>query len=169
MRFLLQLIRADFYNPISQLVVKLTNPLLVPLRRIIPGFKGVDWACLVCLLLITMLKMTIIIAIEHQRFPNSIGLILCSVADIISLTVNIFFIAIIVKVIISWVNPHTYHPIINLIHGLTHPLIKPIRRFVPIISGLDLSPFVALLGLKLLTILVATPLLMLGFQLSIGG
>ena len=158
LRFLFQLTRADFYNPISQKLVKLTNPPLLPLRRVIPGWGGVDLASIVLLIAIQALEYVLIGLLPRFSIPAPGGLFLMSITDLLALTVNVFFFSILIQIIISWVNPHAYNPIITLLHQLNEPLLGRARRLIPPISGLDLSPIAVFIGLKLFEFLVIHPL-----------
>jgi YggT family protein len=148
LRLLLQWLHADFYNPMSQFIVKITNPVLVPLRRLIPGFGGIDWASVILLLLLAGLKLLLIYGVQGRLPPVSI-LVLLVLADLISLLLNIFIFSILIQVIISWVAPHQYNPVAVLLHQLNEPLLRPIRRLLPHVAGVDLSPLVALVLLQL--------------------
>lgn len=166
LRFLLQLFRADFYNPISQFVVKLTNPALIPLRRVIPGYKGIDWSCVALLLIVTLVKLSLLALVQFHRFPSIIGLFVWCLGDLFSLTINIFFFAILIQIIASWITPHSHNPILHVINCLTYPLMRPARRYIPPVGGFDLSPIPVIIGLQLIIILVAGPITNLGLQLA---
>jgi YggT family protein len=162
LRFLLQLVRADFYNPISQFLVKVTNPLLRPLRRVIPGFGGVDWASLVLMLVLKAGEISLITLIGSGRIPALTGLLIFSLAQLLNLFVYIFIVAILVQVILSWVNPGGYSPSTVILYRLTEPLLRPARQLLPPIGGLDLSPIIVLVVLQLTIILVINPIMHLG-------
>lgn len=166
LRFLLQAVRADFYNPFSQFLVKVTNPVVKPLRRIIPGIGGIDWASLIAVILLMLLEFVLIGLLPRFSLPSVPGLIVLAIAETLSLLLNIFMFSIIIQAILSWVNPGSYNPIVGLLHQLTAPVLNPIRRIVPPISGLDLSPMVAIIVLYLLTMLFIQPLTDLGNQLA---
>lgn len=157
LRFLLQWVHADFYNPLSQFIVKITNPVLIPLRRLIPGFGGIDWASVVLALLLIGLKLMIISAVQG-RLPPAASLPPLMLAELISLFLNIFFFTILVQVIISWVAPNQYNPVTVLLHQLNEPLLRPIRRLLPPMGGLDFSPLVAILLIQLSKMLLLPPL-----------
>jgi YggT family protein len=157
LRFLLGVVRADFYNPISQFLVRITNPLLVPLRRIIPGIGKFDTAALVLLLILQLLSLAAI-TLLHGGNILSFALLAAAVIELIVLMINVFIFAIFVQVILSWINPGTYHPANSLLHSLTSPVLGPIQRLIPPVSGLDLSPLFALIGLQVLKMLLV-PLL----------
>jgi YggT family protein len=159
-RFLLQWMRADFYNPVSQFVVKVTNPALRPLRRVIPGWGGIDFAAVVLMLLLQLLSLTLILLFRGQGVPLP-TLLFWSLAELVSLAINVYIGAILIQVIISWVNPGTYNPVTSLLHTLTEPLMRPARRLLPPVSGFDLSPLLVLLGLQVLKMLAIPPLMML--------
>lgn len=166
LRFLLQLVRADFYNPFSQFLVKVTNPLVKPLRKVIPGIGGIDWASMIAVILLMLAEILLIGILPRHSIPALEGLFLLAVAKTLSLLVNIFLFSIIIQAVISWINPGSYNPIIGLLHQLTAPILNPVRRFVPPISGLDLSPMVAIIVLYLVTLLFVQPLTDFGNQLA---
>jgi YggT family protein len=140
LRFILQLVRADFYNPISQFLVKATNPLVLPLRKIIPGFGGLDIATLVLALLLQVAAIVSLLLLNSLALPNP-GLILVWAAlGILGLLVNIYFFALLAMIILSWVAPGNSHPGIYLLHQITEPVMAPVRKVVPALGGLDLSP-----------------------------
>ena len=157
LRFLLQLTRADFYNPLSQFIVKATKPLLNPLRRVIPGVSGIDVASLVLAWFVLTLEQLAILALAGAGFQLA-GAALLAIPELISLFINVFLFAILIQVIISWINPGGYNPAIGLIHGLTEPLLAPVRRRMPNMGGLDLSPMVVMLGLVVLEMLLIPPI-----------
>lgn len=141
LRFLLQTARADFYNPISQMLVKLTNPVLIPLRRIIPGFWGIDVASIVFALLFHWLIMQIMILISAGLWippPLIIGWSLIGIALNI---VMLYLFASFVIFVSSFIAPHSRHPVLLLIRQLVEPLMSPIRRFIPPAGGMDFSLF----------------------------
>jgi YggT family protein len=157
LRFLLQLTRADFYNPLSQFIVKATKPALNPLRRIIPGVSGLDVAALVLAWLIISLEQLAILGLSGVGF-QPVAAALLAIPALLSLIINIFLFAILIQVIISWINPGSYNPAITLIHSLTGPLIAPVRRRMPDMGGLDLSPMVVMIGLVVLEMLLIPPI-----------
>jgi YggT family protein len=157
LRFLLQLTRADFYNPLSQFIVKATKPALNPLRRIIPGVSGMDLAALVLAWLVIGVEQLAILGLGGFGFQPLAALLL-AIPEMISLIINIFLFAILIQVIISWINPGSYNPAISLIHNLTEPLLAPVRSRMPEMGGLDLSPMVVMIGLVILEMLLIPPI-----------
>jgi YggT family protein len=165
LRFLLQLVRADFHNPLSQFVVKATNPPVRLLRRFIPSLAGIDLASVVLLLGLQVLMLWLI-HLASGRAIHISGLLVLSVAELISLTLTVYLIAIIAQVILSWVGPQGHNPIIGLLYRLTEPVMRPARRVLPPISGIDLSPILVILALQLTKILLVAPLTDLGHSLG---
>lgn len=149
LRFLLQLVRADFYNPVSQFVVRLTTPPLRPLRRLIPGIAGVDVAALVLLLVLQLVELVLIHSIMGQPLHPWV-LFVFALAELVRTALMIFIIAIIIQAVLSWVQPGAYNPFTSVLYQLTNPVLRPFRRIMPPVSGFDLSPMVALLVLYLL-------------------
>ncbi len=164
LRLLLQMARASFYNPIAQFLVKITNPAVVPLRRIIPGIAGFDVASLVLLLALQLVQLTLTFLLLDQNLQLG-GLLVLSIAKLINLLINVFFFSILIEIILSWVRPGDYHPVTALIHSLNEPLLGPARRLLPPLGGFDLSPVLVLIGLRLLAILLVAPLTDLGLSL----
>lgn len=158
LRFLLQTVRADFYNPISQFVVRATQPLLAPLRRVIPGFGGLDLASLVLTLLVQMLVLVIIFLLALGSLPNILQLLVWSMVAVVALLTKVFFFALIISVILSWVAPASRNPAALLVHQLCEPLLVPIRRILPSLGGLDLSPIFGFIALRLVDMLVVAEL-----------
>ncbi|MCK9529270.1 MAG: YggT family protein [Gammaproteobacteria bacterium] len=157
LRFLLQWARASFYNPLSQFLVKVTNPALKPLRRIIPGLAGLDLAAVVLMLVLQMVALGLIAALNGFAIgPGT--LFLLAVAELVELTVYVFIFSILIEALLSWVNPGRYNPMADALHSLNDPILRPIRRVVPPVSGFDLSPLVAIIGLQVLLMLIMPPL-----------
>jgi len=153
LRFILQQVGADFYNPISQFVVKATQPLVTVSRRFIPSIKKVDTATLVLAIMLIVMKLVLILSISGAQFNGQL-LLIKAVYDLISLTFDIFIIALFVQAILSWVNPDPYHPVSSLLRSLTFPVLRPIKKYVPPMGGIDLSTLVALIGLMFIKRLV---------------
>lgn len=159
LRVILQWIRADFYyNPICQFIVKITNPLVIPFRKVIPGIAGIDLASIVLLLVTAMLKLLIIDLLSGFGLTAPM-LIARSVADILALFLNIYFFTILIQVILSWIAPHQHNHVTVLIHQLNEPLLQPIRRFLPTTSGFDFSPLVAIILIQLSKMILIPPLM----------
>ena len=151
LRFILQWARADFYNPLSQLLVKITNPPLKPLRRIIPGWGGIVFASIILMLVLKVIELTLITLIKGIGAGIGI-LILTAVSELIGLAIILFIGMIIVSVILSWIGPGTQNPMVGLLHQATEPVLNPFRRIIPPIGGLDLSPIFAIVTLQIVKI-----------------
>ncbi len=164
LRLILQWVRADFYNPISQFLVKITNPPLRPLRRIIPGWGGVDLASIVLLIALQMLELFLANMALGRAMPIG-GLFVTAIGELLNLVLNIFVIGILIQVVLSWVAPATHNPATALLQRITEPVLAPARRIIPPISGIDLSPLLALVVLQLMKMLVIAPLVNFGHHL----
>ncbi len=173
LRFLLQMLRADFYNPVSQFIVRLTTPPLRVLRRFIPSVSGQDSAAIVfCLLLIfskfMLMRMLSIpvISIGGVMAPigsvSLAGLLVFTVADLIALFLTVFLVAVIIQVVLSWISPGNYNPMIGLVQKISDPILKPMRKILPSFGGLDLSPIFATLALLVAKMLIIPPIVYLG-------
>ncbi len=150
LRFILQLVRADFYNPLSQFTVKATQPMLKPLRRFIPSIAGLDTASLVLAVLVQLLLMVVTLSLMGFN-PVSVipQLLVWSLIGVTSLFFKVFFFALIVSVILSWVAPGSHNPGAQLVNQLCEPLLAPFRKLLPNLGGLDLSPIFAFIALNL--------------------
>ena len=157
LRFLLQLVRADFHNPISQFIVKATAPLLNPMRAVIPGLGGIDIPSLVLAWLIKSLELFLIILISGKGMMFIYPMVQ-AIPGLLELTINIFLFSILIMVILSWLSPGGYNPAVNLLYSLTEPVMKPARKLIPPMGGLDLSPMLVMIGLALLKMLLIPPL-----------
>lgn len=151
LRFLLALVRADFYNPLSQFLVKITNPVLVPLRRFIPPIGKIDSASLVLAFTLKLIAATLLMSIQGLDAGVG-GLLLAVLADLIRTVVWIFMVALIIQAIMSWVGNSYGNPMGSLLDSLTVPILDPIRKLVPLIGMVDLSPLVAILLLQVVLI-----------------
>ncbi len=165
LRVLLQLVRANFQNPICQFLYKASNPVLMPLRRIIPAWRRLDLAGVVLAWVLLLLKRLLIFAMLGT-LPSLAGLALIAFADLIGFVLMLMLILIIVRAILSFVASDSYHPVVPLIHQLTEPVLKPVRKRMPVLGGLDLSPMLVLLAIMLLQALLVAPLLDLGLRLG---
>lgn len=153
LRFLLQAVRANFYNPVSQLLVRVTDPVLRPLRRVIPGIGGIDVAALVAMLAIQMVGLwLVLLVIGRSASPG--WLLAIAVYELLDLALLTLIITIVVQAIISWVSPGAGHPAASLLRQVNEPVLAPFRRLLPTAGGLDLSPLIALIALQFLRLLL---------------
>jgi len=164
LRFLLQWARADFYNPLVQVLVKLTNPPLLPLRRYIPGYRGLDMAAVVLMLLLQLLELLLIAWLFGQPVTVS-GLLVRALAELLDLLLTVLLWAVIIQAILSWFNPDVRQPVVRLLNQLTEPVLRPARRLLPPFSGLDLSPLLVIIVLQLGRLLLLAPLQDIGLAL----
>ena len=164
LRFLLQLVRADFYNPLSQFIVKATQPPLRPLRRVIPGLAGVDLSTVVLMLALQMLELWLVL-MALGRDAALAGLAVLATARLLELAIYVFMFSIIALVILSWVQPQSYNPVFGVLNSLSAPVMRPARRLMPPMGGLDLSPILAFLVLGVLLRLAVAPLENLGARM----
>ena len=166
LRFLLQTIRADFYNPICQFLVTVTNPALKPLRRWIPGYLGVDWPSILLMILLQLLEVCMIALLVSGQIPIMISLPVIIASKLLKLLIYTYIVIIVIQAIISWIQPGSYSPFTVLLYQLSEPLVKPIRRRIPAAGGIDWSLFLVLILLNLALILLAAPLQDWGSYLS---
>ena len=167
LRYLLTIVRVDSLNPLSTLIMKVTNPLLKPLRRTIPGYFGIDWASIISLFLVQAIEIILVALIITGGMPAFSGLTMLTIAYLLRTILYIYLFIIIIQVIISWINPNVYNPITTIMYQISEPILKPIRQFIPSSGGLDFSPLVALIIINLLMILIISPLMDLGQKLSL--
>jgi len=169
-RFIMQVFRADYYNPLAQFIVKVTDPVLKPVRKIIPSFKTYDTSSLLLTFLVLFIKIVLLKLIQTDFLPvagkaifaanqSFGGLFFIAIVDVVHLLFNVFIFAMIIQAILSWFpNPGT-DSIRNLLSGITEPVLRPIRKYVPPISGFDFSILIGIIGLFFLQILVTGSLL----------
>lgn len=165
-RFLLQLVRADFYNPVTQFIVKATNPVLVPLRKIIPGWLGIDWSCVLVALLLQSIEIGLTLYIKGftvaPTVPSISGLLIWSSGELIDATLVICMIATFVQIVASWIAGSQYNPFVHVCTDITAPVFNRIRNIMPNTGMLDLSPMVVIFLIILLRLLLADFIIALG-------
>ena len=159
LRFILQLVRANFYNPLCQFIVKATQPLLKPLRRVIPSVFGLDMSSLVLAIIVQMAIFAVVLTLSYMSF-NIFGLLLWAIIGVTALFLKVFFFAMIISVILSWVAPGSASPGAELVNQITEPALAPFRRFLPSMGGLDISPILAFMVIQLIQSFVIPPLAM---------
>ena len=157
LRFLLQAARADFYNPVCQMIIKVTSPLLNPLRRVIPGWRRLDIATLVLALLLGSAATYLLVLLTGNTLP--VGRVVSwAVVGLIALTMDIYFYAMLVLVIASFVAPASGHPVLLVVYQLLQPFYRLAHRIIPPMGGLDFTPLLLMLVIQVLEILVLGPL-----------
>lgn len=157
LRFLLQWTGAEFYNPIAQLLITVTQPPLRWLRRYVPAIGRIDSASLLLALLLQMCADYTILLIKDVSisFP---ALLVLSFSQLLSMLINIYIFAVFARALLSWVTAGAYHAASSLLYSLTEPLLRLGRRAVPMVGGIDLSPLVVLIVLQLMKMLLLPPL-----------
>jgi len=158
LRFLLQVARADFYNPFTQAIVKVTDPAVRLFRRIIPGYRGLDFASLVLALLVQCIATTLLISLSGFGIPGAGLVVSWSVIGLLSLVLNIYFWGMMISIIASFIAPYSAHPALVLIRQLTEPLMEPFRRILPSMGGLDLSPIFVFLAIQIIRTMLIMPM-----------
>ena len=157
-RFLMQVSRADYYNPICQVVVRLTDPAIKPFNKVLPRILGIDFATLIVALLIQVVAISLVMLLTDNLIfhPTYIGWALVGLASMI---LDIYFFALIAMVIVSWIAPYSNHPAMSLIIELTNPICTPARKLLPPMGGLDFSIILVFVMITLIdTFLVIQPL-----------
>jgi len=160
LRFLLQLSRADFYNPITQMIVRVTDPGVQIFRRFIPGFRGIDFSSLALAFLVESILIVSLISLAGIPVSEAgVGLVITwAFAGLLSIVLNIYFWGLLVSIVASFIAPQSSHPALVLIRQLTEPVMAPFRRLLPSLGGLDLSPIFVFLSIQFIRILVILPL-----------
>lgn len=151
LRLLLALARANFYNPLSQFLVKITNPVLVPMRRMIPAMGKVDTAAVVLALGLTVIKVLLLLGLQGGG-ADLFRVVVSSVLEVIRTVIHIYIFALVVQAVLSWVGNTYGNPLADLLNSLTEPLLRRIRGFVPVIGMVDLAPMAAILLLYVVLI-----------------
>lgn len=162
LRFFLQYFRADFYNPLSQFVVKATDPLVKPLRKVVPGLGGIDVSTMLLAYLVTVFKFLFVFVLMGNVPFDPVIAVLYPVLDLLKSILSLFMFLIIVRIILSWIAPGGYNPILAVIGQISEPLVSKFRKALPKTDGFDLSPMMALLFLLFLFLSIdywVTPLL----------
>jgi len=155
LRFWLPWLRGDFRNPVAQGVLRFTSPLVVPVRRLLPSAGRLDTATILIAFVLQFLTILLLLTIT-SRTVDPVYITITAVLELTILSLNLFFFAILIKIILSWIAPHTYNPITALISTLAEPILSPFRRYIPPIGGLDVSPIFAVILLQAAVIFLQT-------------
>lgn len=157
LRFLLQLSRADFYNPITQMVVRITDPGVQLFRRFIPGYRGLDLASLALAVVVQCVAIYLLIYLAGYPRPG-FGLVFTwGLAGILNFILNIYFWALLISIVSSFLAPFSTHPALVLVRQLVEPVMAPFRRLLPSMGGLDLSPIFVFLAIQIIRIMLILP------------
>ena len=158
LRFWMQWVRADFRNEIGQFVISLTNPAVIPLRKIIPSVGTIDSATVLLSFAIATIKAYAFISMRGASV-DILQLVIFGLGVLFQAAIYVLLIAIIVQIIASWINPHSHHPVISVAHSISNPIMAPARKLLPAIGGLDFSPIIVILFLQFSLRLFVAPLL----------
>ena len=153
LRALLEAVGADYYNPVCQILLKVTEPLVAPLSKLIPRVGRFNTAAVVAMIAIQTVAVLVVSAISGFS-PDPLQALIIGLFRLVRMLLVMYMVLIIAEVILSWVGGAMRHPIIPLIYQLTRPVLAPIRRVIPSIAGLDLSPLIAIIGIQFLMILI---------------
>ena len=162
-RFVMQVVRADYYNPLAQGIVKVTDPLLVPLRRIVPSIKRYDTASLLLCFGVLLLKLAIFKALSLGAVPSMgkhlyvsqlpvAGIFIVALLDMVHQFFNVFIYALIIQAVMSWIPGSTANPVYGLVSSISAPVLRPLRNLIPPVGGIDLTVFFTIIGLFALQI-----------------
>ncbi|MEM9302433.1 MAG: YggT family protein [Pseudomonadota bacterium] len=157
-RILLQVARANFFNPVCQFIAKATNPVLIPLKRIIPSWGRLDLAGVLVVWVLQAMEFKLVVLMTGRGIAWT-TLLAFSFVELLDLTIIVFMVVIFAKVILSWVSPYGDNPLQPVLYQLSDPIMGPIQRRMPNLGGIDLSPMVALVLLQLVRILGVQPLM----------
>lgn len=155
LRFWLPFLRADFRNPIAQGILRFTSPVIVPLRRFLPSIGRLDTATVLVAFIVQFLTLLVLLAIS-RRLIEPLPAALTAVIELVILSFNLFFFAILIRIILGWVAPGNYNPVTALLNTLSEPILRPFRRLIPPIGGLDISPIFAIILLQASVIFLHT-------------
>jgi YggT family protein len=168
-RFSLAAAKADFYNPLSQAIARLTNPIVVPIQRIIPSLGSLDFATLLVAIAVSGVATKLMLLASGFSAISVTTIISWCVVGIIALLLNIYFWSLVISVVASFIAPFSGHPALLLISQLLSPFYKIIHRFIPPMGGLDFSPLFMFLAINVLEILVVGSLVQkLGINVNIA-
>jgi YggT family protein len=165
-RFVLAWERANYFNPVTQFIIKLTQPIVAPVRKLIPTQAGIEFSTLAWLIVISAIKFFIILSFSTS-LPNGLGILILAIADILKTFAKLIFYAIFLQAILSWFQP-TNTPALQVLNQITQPILRPLRRFIPPVSMLDLTAFFALILLQIVDIFILSGLTNFGYQIAIG-
>lgn len=167
LRFLLQLKSANPHNPITRFIIQATRPLVMPLQKLLPCVGRVNLSVIFWLLVLEALKLLLITVVGMDKMPQPLGLVLWGFGSLLGKVINIYFFAILIQVILSWVQPSRYHPALEVLYIITGPILRPFQRVVPVLGGFDISPIFAMLTVQVLNILLAQPMIAYGTSMAL--
>ena len=147
LRFWLPLLHIDFRNPLAQGILRITSPAIVPVRRLLPPLGRIDTATVLILMVLQILTIVALLLLSSRVFdPLSIGIV--AIIELAAHSLNMFFFVVLISVILSWVAPQNYHPVVAMVNSMAEPVLRPFRRLLPSLGGLDISPIFAIILLQ---------------------
>ena len=155
LRFWLPMLGADFRNPLAQGILRITSPLVVPVRRFVPSIGRLDTSTILVAYVIQFLTVLLLLTIGGYRVDTA-PIMVTTLIELAVLSLNLFFFVILIKIILSWVAPHTHNYATALLTTLAEPVLRPFRRIIPSIGGLDISPIFAIILLQAAVIFLQT-------------
>ena len=155
LRLWLPLLRADFRNPLAQGILRITSPLVVPLRRLLPSIGRLDTSTILVAFAIQYLTVLVLLVIRGHTV-DTVPILITTIVELAILSLNLFFFVILIKILLSWIAPHTHNPATALLSTLAEPVLRPFRRIIPPIGGLDISPIFAIILLQAAVIFLQT-------------
>jgi YggT family protein len=155
LRLLMQLVRADFRNPVGRAIVKLTDGLILPLRRMLPPVRRIDTASVAAIVLVSIAKICLLQLISISMVPGAAVIAILVLRDIVDLVLRTFLYSLILHAILSFVAQGNYSPAQSLLASICNPVLKPFRKYIPSVAGLDLSPLWACIAIQALRIIIA--------------
>lgn len=167
LRMLAEAVRADFYNPICQFLYRTTNPLLTPLRRVVPTVNRINLAALLLAWLVEVLKLVLLFALAAGVLPGLFGLVVMALAELFDFLLVLYLALVFAWALMSFLSVDAGHPLIPLVGRLVEPVLRPLRRRLPALGGLDFSPAVAMLAIVLARVLLVEPLFDFGRRLAL--
>ena len=167
-RVILQYLRASYHNPLCQFVVKLTDPVVKPFQRFVPGYKGIDIAILIPIILLQIIEIFLLTWLQANTIPGLLGAFIWAIGSLLNQVFNIYFYAIFIWVILSWVSSTRYNPANEILYLIISPILKPLQRTIPPIGHFDISPIVAVILIKLIDIVFINTIIAYGVQIALN-
>jgi YggT family protein len=164
-RIILAWVGANYFDPITQFIIRLTDFVIKPIRRFIPNIKRIETSSIVLVFLLELIRFFLLTSLAYG-FPNPIGLLIMAFADVLKLVIQTLFYAILLQALLSWIQPNS--PMNRTLYLITSPIMMPLRRVIPIIGGMDITPIPAMIILQILLIILINPLMAMGLGVAIG-
>ena len=164
-RIFMQKLRAPAWNPVCRTILKITDPVVKPARKYLPGFKGIDFAIVIPVIIIQVLGVFLFHLIQGQGLPHFIGALVLSLVLLLKLMLNIYFFSILISAIATWLAPNSRHPVLEIVNIISTPLLKLVHRWISPFQGIDFSPLIIIICLKLVDILMIYPLMNYAYML----